>query len=413
MLENKLLQETLFHQKDQIEAWLQQQWQLLRAPFYSSVDIRNAHYKIAPVDTNLFPAGFNNLGQACYQHCVQSMKMAMQDNCPDAKRVLIVPESHSRNTRYFENIAALQEIIQGAGYDVRIGMLPGCEAVTSLALPSGAILALEPLQREGDRIGVSGFFPRFVLLNNDLTAGIPDILKGITQTLLPALELGWCRRLKSEHFGYYDTVAHEFAALLDLDPWLINPFFETAHGLNFMKSEGQECLLTKAEGLFARISQKYEEYNIKENPFVVIKADAGTYGMAVMVARSVDDLRKLNRKQRTRMAKGKGGSAVDRVIIQEGVYTHETSGEENLVAEPVVYSIGNQVVGGFYRVHNNKAADENLNAPGMNFHPLSFQSDCLKTQMAENHTMYMYSVVARLAAVAASRELEAFRGEGR
>jgi len=30
------------------------------APFYSSVDLRNSGFKLALVDTNLFPAGFNN-----------------------------------------------------------------------------------------------------------------------------------------------------------------------------------------------------------------------------------------------------------------------------------------------------------------------------------------------------------------
>ncbi len=30
-------------------------------PLYSSVDIRDAGFKIAVVDTNIFPAGFNNL----------------------------------------------------------------------------------------------------------------------------------------------------------------------------------------------------------------------------------------------------------------------------------------------------------------------------------------------------------------
>ena len=44
-----------------IEAWFRSQWNEHRPPFYGSVDIRNAGYKISSIDMNLFPGGFNNL----------------------------------------------------------------------------------------------------------------------------------------------------------------------------------------------------------------------------------------------------------------------------------------------------------------------------------------------------------------
>ena len=59
------------------------------------------------------------------------------------------------------------------------------------------------------------------------------------------------------------------------------------------------------------------------------------------------------------MAAGKEGQKVHRVLVQEGVYTFETT-PEGLVAEPVVYMIGSTVVGGFYRVHQHKGVDANL-----------------------------------------------------
>ena len=62
-------------EQTRIEAWFRQQWQLTPAPFYASVDLRNAGFKLAPVDTNLFPAGFNNLNPAFQPlsiHAVQS-----------------------------------------------------------------------------------------------------------------------------------------------------------------------------------------------------------------------------------------------------------------------------------------------------------------------------------------------------
>ena len=62
----------------------------------------------------------------------------------------------------------------------------------------------------------------------------------------------------------------------------------------------------------------------------------------------------MNRKQRTSCQKSKGGQPVHRVIVQEGVYTFETWGTDNAVAEPVVYLWGQRVVGGFYRVHRDR-----------------------------------------------------------
>ena len=44
------------------------------------------------------------------------------------------------------------------------------------------------------------------------------------------------------------------------------------------------------------------------------------------------------------------------------------------IAEPVVYMIDRYVVGGFYRVNTERGTDENLNAPGMHFEPLAFET---------------------------------------
>ena len=118
------------------------------------------------------------------------------------------------------------------------------------------------------------------------------------------------------------------------------------------------------------VSEKYREYEIDETPYVVVKADAGTYGMGIMTVRSADEVIALNRKQRNKMSVGKEGLEVSEVIVQEGVHTFETL--HDAVAEPVVYMIDRYVVGGFYRVHTGRGKDENLNAPGMHFVPLAF-----------------------------------------
>jgi len=296
----------------------------------------------------------------------------------------------------------LSEILTKAGYEVRIGSVDrNITAAVTPELPSGRKITIEPLIKENHKIGVKDYFPCCIILNNDLSDGIPERLKGIEgQRIMPTTQIGWFNRLKSQHFGFYQKVATEFSAQFSLDPWLINPLFDQCPEIDFMKKEGQDCLIRRANALLKQIQRKYDEYNIAQKPFLVVKADAGTYGMAVMMIQSPDDLATLNRKQRTRMSTAKGGQNVTKVFIQEGVPTFETI-NDGAVAEPVVYLMGRHVLGGFYRVHEKRGPHENLNAPGMNFKPLSFNTGCHQV-----NRFYAYSVIARLAALAAARELQ-------
>lgn len=404
------LESHLLDHQSHIEAWLRSQWLVTPAPFYASVDLRNAGFKLAPVDTNLFPAGYNNLNPAFIPLCIQAIQSAMERLCPDAARVVLVPESHTRNMYYLENMATFRDILSTAGYEVRIGsLLADLEESTTVQLPSGKSILLEPLQRVGKRVRLSGFDPCVVVLNNDLSDGVPEILQGLEQRIIPPLDLSWATRLKSQHFAQYRTVAEEFAAIVDIDPWLIDPLFRNCGEINFMKREGEDCLVKNVTQLLSGIRAKYDEYGITESPFVIVKADAGTYGMGIMTVHSAEELLELNRKQRTRMSASKGGQAVSRVIMQEGVYTFETWGVEQAVAEPVVYMIDHFVVGGFYRVHTGRGTNENLNAPGMHFEPLAFAEPCnapdsSKAPDANPNRFYAYGVIARLALLAAARE---------
>lgn len=395
---------------EKIEKWFAEKWQQTTPPVYGSVDLRNAGFKVAPIDMNLFPAGFNNLNPDYLSLSIDAARDVIVKLQPETKNILIIPENHTRNMFYWANIRMLQTILEQAGFNPRLGFLS--EEITEphkIELPSGDSVLLEPLKRHGDELNVDGFSPEMVLLNNDMSAGIPEILQNVSQPIIPPAKLGWSTRLKSGHFQYYAEVAEEFAMLIDIDPWLISPYFKNCQKVNFKDKEGMDCLTDTAERLFADLHTKYIEYNIPHEPFIVIKSDAGTYGMAVMTVRSVEEIQSLNRKQRTRMSTSKGGQPVSRVIIQEGVYSFETV-HEGAVAEPVVYLFGQHVVGGFYRVHKDRAVDESLNAPGMHFEPLAFakpcNEPCAKSEPdACQNRFYTYGVVAKLSMLAAAFEM--------
>lgn len=392
-----------------IESWFRKMWQQHPPILTSSVDIRNAGFKIGAIDTNLFPAGFNNLNSDFFPLCIQALQSTLFEFYPKCQKILLLAENHTRNINYYQSLATLSHLLQLAGFEINIGSLLLSQTST-VTLPHGNNLTIYPLTKKTGRImTTSGYMPCVVLLNNDLTEGIPELLQNIQQPIAPSPWLGWAYRSKSQHFSFYQDLCHQFASFLEIDPWLICPLFSTCENINFIERSGMEALKIQTENILSAISQKYQQYNIDYPPYVVIKADAGTYGMAVMTIRNAEELLQLNRKQRTNMAVSKGGTTVHKVIIQEGIPTFEKVEINACVAEPVVYMIGHHVVGGFYRLHAERGLDQNLNSPGMQFTKLSFATCCnipseqLPATDPQNQ-FYIYSVLARLALLAASHE---------
>ncbi|HEY0200936.1 MAG TPA: glutamate--cysteine ligase, partial [Burkholderiaceae bacterium] len=396
-----------------IERWFRLEWMEHTPPFYSSVDIRNAGFKLAPVDTDLFPGGWNYLTDDMLPLAVQAAMAAIEKICPEARNLLVIPENDTRSTFYLANVVQLQRIFRMAGLNVRVGSIsPDVKAPTTIVLPQGGSVTLEPVVRSKRRLGLKDFDPCTILLNNDLSAGAPGILEDLhEQYLLPPLHAGWSVRRKSNHFRSYEEVAKRFGKLLGIDPWLINPMFDKCGEVNLGERAGIESLATHVDALLSKVRRKYKEYGIHEKPFVVVKPDNGACGMGIMTVRDAKELEALHRKPRGKASIIKMGPAVCDVIVQEGVMTYERMNDA--VAEPVVYMMDRYVVGGFYRVHAERGVDENLNAPGARFVPLAFGHSThmpqpgVKPGASVPNRFYMYGVIARLAMLAASYELEA------
>jgi glutamate--cysteine ligase len=401
------LEQRVLESMPAIERWFRLEWMEHTPPFYCSVDLRNAGFKLAPVATDLFPSGFNNLTPEMLPLAVQAAMAAIEKICPEAKNLLLIPEARTHNSFYLSHIQRLVRVFTQAGLNVRLGTLDETiKSRTPLPCPDGGELMLEPLQRQRGRLGLKDFDPCTILLNNDLGLGIPRVLQGLHQQyLLPPLHAGWTVRRKSRHFQSYEEVAKKFSKLLGMDPWLINPMFAQCGHVDFKQSDGLQCVQGHVETLLAKIRRKYKEYGIAEKPFVVVKSDSGGSGTALITVRDAKDVDEAIR--RAHGAEGPAGA----VIIQEGVPTYERMNDA--VAEPVVYMIDRYVVGGFYRVHAERGIDENLNAPGSRFVPLAFaESNQLprlgaKPGVSAPNRFYMYGVIGRLAMLAAAYELEA------
>jgi glutamate--cysteine ligase len=391
------LEQRILESMPAIERWFRLEWMEHTPTFYSAVDLRNAGFKLAPVDTNLFPVGFNTLTPEMLPLAVQAGMAAIEKICPEARNLLIVPDQHRHSSFYLSNLATLARIFTQAGLNVRLGTLDAkIAAPTTLALADGSELTVEPLIRNRGRLGLKDFDPCTILLNDDLTDGVPELLQGLhEQYLLPPLHATWTQRRKSQHFASYEEVAKKFAKLLGMDPWLIHPFFAPVDA-----AAGLEGLQTQIDAVLAKIKRKYKDYGINEKPFVIVKGDAGTYGKNVLTVRDAKQLTEL----------GDLAEAGD-LVVQEGVPTHERVHEA--VAEPVVYMMDRYVIGGYYRIHADRGIDENLKGPGASFVPLAFaESGQLpragaKPGASAPNRFYMYGVIGRLAMLSAAYELEA------
>lgn len=399
------LEQRILDSMPAIERWFRLEWMEHTPPFYTSVDVRNSGFKLAPVDTNLFPSGWNNLTPEMLPLAVQAAMAAIEKICPEARNLLVVPENHTHNTFYLSNLLQLKRIFHQAGLNVRFGSLnPEIKEPTSFNVPNGEVISIEPLIRSDTRLGLKDFDPCTILLNNDLSAGIPGMLEDLhEQFLLPPLHAAWSVRRKSRHFQAYEEVAKRFGKLLGMDPWLINPLYAKCGEVDFAAGVGMDGLSSNVDALLTKIRRKYKEYGINEKPFVIVKADNGNCGMGIMTVRDVKDLDLQN-------IKAQEGLTLTEVIVQEGVLTNERVNDA--VAEPVVYMMDRFVVGGFYRVHAERAVDESLNAPGASFVPLAFADSSRLPQPGRKpgssspNRFYMYGVIARLAMLAASYELE-------
>ena len=410
------LEQRLLDSVSSIERWFRLEWMEHTPPFYSAVDIRNAGFKLAPVDTDLFPGGWHNLTAPMLPLAVQAAMAAIEKICPEARNLLLIPENQVQCTFYLSNVAQLQKIFRMAGLNVRVGSIsPDIKKNTTIELPGGDSVTLEPvLRRKGGgrgRLGLKDFDPCTILLNNALSAGVPGILEDIhEQYLLPPLHAANSVRFKSTYFKNYEEVAKRFGKLIGADPWLINPLYEKCGEVDFASAAGRDCVASNADLLLTKIRRKYKEYGITEKPFVVVKPDGGAStdlppaahrGMGILTVRDTKDLAALKSVN----------YPVGNVILQEGVITNERMNAA--VAEPVVYMMDRYVVGGFYRIHSDRGADEVLSAPGSSYVPLAFAESThlpqpgSKPGVSAPNRFYMYGVIARLAMLAASYELEA------
>lgn len=403
----------IFAKGASIEHWISQKEASLPTPPYTSIDLRDSGFKAVPVDSNAFPGGFNNICLDDWPVAAMEFGKVLRVDGKKPKRIILIPENHTNNKFYFENLRALREILVLAGFDTTIGHLnpdfpdnysPG---VTKVETQAGHPLILERLERRGDLFATKRTLfdeSDLVLLNNDLSNGIPPELENLRHAIKPSPSMGWFQRKKGTHLKFYCELAQELAKILEIDPFQITARFSEVDEINFDSGKGLDRVAREVDLLLEKITKDYSERNIRTEPFVYVKHNSGTYGRAIMPVRNGTELLQLNRREKNKMNISKGGVQVDSVLLMEGIPTDLSLDQQS--AEPVIYLAGHTPIGGFLRLNPNKDSRGNLNAPGAHFKTLCFANLFRNPNPQSIVLEKFYGMLGRLSSLANAHEMQ-------
>ncbi|MBN8540550.1 MAG: glutamate--cysteine ligase [Deltaproteobacteria bacterium] len=386
--------------------WFGAQRGAVDIPFYSSYDIRDSGFKVANVDANIYPAGFNNICPTDRESAPPLVRYYIDRHYHSAvggspvKKLMLITEEHTNNPYYWDNVFTLREILVGAGLQVCVAIPRLATERAVMTTASGRLVEVVSVTVSNGRIQCSCFEPDLVVSNNDFSEFYAEWGETLDLKLNPPRELGWWQRKKSNYFKHYNDLSTEFARIIDVDPWLLTVETELFSGFDMSDVASRTDLAQKVQLQLDRTKKMYAERGINQDPVAFVKNNAGTYGLAVMRVASGEEVMQLNNRARTKMKAAKGGRQVEEVIIQEGVPSIVQA--EGVTAEPTLYLFGCQLAGGFLRTHSEKGPTESLNSPGAVYKRLCVSD--LKISVEGHPLENVYGWVSRLGVLAIGRE---------
>lgn len=388
---------------NKINEYLDKRSQELPTPLYSSVDLRESALKYAPVDHNIYPAGFNNVCLLDQLMAGERIKKYLEkkDISPPA-HIAIIPESNTRNGFYLNHLLALKEITEKQGYTVQFATFDKSlfKDQTPLKLISQSeneiIFHFLEENENGElfilKNGEKVLFDSCIL-NHDQSAPFNKDWEKISTPIFPPPQIGWFKRQKNRHFTLYNDVLDDFCSHFKIDKKLMQADFEVAENIDFATKEGLENLHEKASKLFSRLEKGKK---------VFIKASQGTYGMGISVISSPDEILSFNRKARNKMDIGKNKIKFTSILLQEAVETIVKVNDSP--AEVSIYLIEGKSTGGFIRTNPTKGTEANLNSRGMIYEKFCISEICENTDYQVKEAVY--SIIARLSTLASAYEIK-------
>lgn len=394
MDKNHLHQSTL-QNIDAISAWYSNKIKNLPFPIYSSYDIRDSGYKVTNVDANIYPAGFNNICPTDQEMVPDLFKKYLRHHYSHVSKILLITEEHTQNPYYWDNIETLIRVMSEAGYEVKAAFPKHLDQPLILESAKGHKVEVFSAHHTSDIW--KSFNPDLLISNNDFSESREDWAQNISKPMNPPRELGWYQRKKSRYFKHYNNLVQEFSKLSGIDPFAMQVETELFEHFDINDEGSRSVLSDQVNDFLKRLEGVYKDRGIDQKPFVFVKNNAGTYGLAVVKVESASEIKEWSYKSRKKMKAAKGGRDVEEVIIQEGVPSRVQAGEAT--AEPVIYMVGCELAGGFLRTHAEKSAMESLNSPGAIYKRLCMADLLIKPEQCQMENVYGWSAKLGLLAI--------------
>lgn len=341
--------------------WFHSHTTKLHYPIYSSYDIRDSGYKVTNVDANIYPAGFNNICPTDKDTSVELFKKYILVHYSESvKKILLLTEEHTKNPYYLENVGTISDLLQHAGFEVRLAFPTDLTETLTLESITGRKLTFGSGYQNSK--WVTDFKPDLIISNNDFSLSLDDWASHLSSPMNPPRELGWYQRKKSRYFTNYNSLCDEFAKVIKTDPFLMRVETEEFLEFDINSDQSRDQLADKVDVFLQTLNKKYSEQHVSTEPFCFVKNNSGTYGLGVIKVNSAAEIKEWTYNARKKMKAAKGGKSIEQVIIQEGIPSVVTA--DGATAEPVIYMIGCDLAGGFLRTHADKSSTESLNSPG-------------------------------------------------
>lgn len=394
---NLTLHKQTLENMSEICSWFKDKTQRMSYPIYSSYDIRDAGYKVSNVDANIFPAGFNNICNTDKESSVALVEKYITTHYGAAKNILLVTEEHTNNAFYWENVHTIRNLIEAGGRTVRVAIPKELPEPLTLTSSNGNEVKVYSALKQGPLL--KEFSPDLIISNNDFSEAYEEWAQTMTDfPMNPPRELGWYQRKKSTYFKYYNQLVNEFAAITKIDPFLMRVETELFEHFDIADESSRNALAARVDLMLERLRVDYQKRGVTQEPFVFVKNNAGTYGLAVIRVASGAEVKEWSYKSRKKMKAAKGGREVEEVIIQEGIPSIVQADAAS--AEPVIYMIGSELAGGFLRTHADKSSTESLNSPGAVYKKLCVSDLAINTPGCPQENVYGWTAKLGMLAIA-------------
>ena len=376
-------------------------------PLTGSVDVRHCEASAAghpgrscrtvAVDTNRFPAGFNNVDPGDHGQLAAAFRSSPALQAAD--EIVVVHEGHTRMLVYHESVDALVAILQKAFPSKAILRCP----LNELEERFGSV------QRPGD--SATACPKQFFLLNADLSIeadqegdGAPDAGAVAAHRLLPMMDrcMGWDVRSKAAHFGFLHPMLEQCCARLGVPLASMQASFAVSDAdvcvANPRHREHMASLVDRLAGA-------------TKAPNVFVKNDRGTYGLGLWAFSKGSELRKSNSNVLDKLSYARHGARATRFLLQEGVPSSLRCGPGERQGRPleiVLVCIRGRVCSYFARLGaGSSTSTGSLNVPGSSFvRRQDFESSPEFAEAAELVRRHWgrYVLLGRAAMLAMARE---------